>query len=141
MAGPTQNIVLSGAGVDLSPRFQRNATVVASPAAAAETIIASLTVQGNLTSAGVMVFGWAAYTVGTDGTGVTLKLHKTDASGTTLKSTGILDLAATKLGAGMLFGFDGSPTLPGQVYVLTATVTLGSATSTVSAVEIAAIVL
>lgn len=142
MAGPADNIVLNAAGVDLSPRFQRNATVVASPAAATETIIGSITVQRNLAvSSGIIVYGFAAYTVGGSGVSVNLKLRKTDASGSTLKATGAVDIAATKLGSGALFAFDTSPTLPAQVYVLTMTVASGAAESTVSAVEIGVIVL
>ncbi len=138
---PTQNIVLSGAGVDLSPRFQRNATVVASPTVDAEVIIASITVQGNLSTAGIMVIGFAAYTVGTAGVSVNLRLRKTDASGSVLKATGATTAVAADLGSMSVVGFDTAPTLPAQVYVMTMTVVSANAGSTVSAVEIAVIVL
>lgn len=138
---PNTNIHLNAAGVDLGPRVQRTATVVASPAAATETIIASLTIAGNLaTSVGVFLFGFAAFTVGASGVGVNLKLHVTDASGTTLKATGILTYAAADLGALSIQGLHTTPAIPGQVYVMTATVASGAAESTVSAVELVALV-
>ena len=142
MAGPATPLHLSAAGVDLSPRIQRNSTVVASPTAATETIVASLTVSGNLAvSSGIIVYGFGAFTVGTAGVSVNLKLRQTDASGSTLKATGAVTYTAADLGALTVVGFDASPTLPGQVYVLTATVASANAASTFSAVEIGAIVL
>lgn len=132
----------SGALIDLSPRVARTATVVASPADNTETIIASVTVNRNVQAVlGVLIIAQAAYTVGTSGTSVNLKIRKTDASGSTLYATGAVDIAATKLGDGCLIAVDTSPTLPGQVYVLTMTVASGAATSTVSATQIFALVI
>lgn len=133
---------LTGAAVDLSPRVVRSATVVGSPAAAAETVIASVTLPAVVTvNYGVIVIGTAAWTAGTDGTTFNLKLRQTGTSGTTLIASGLEDLAATKLASRTLTAFDASPTIPGQVYVLTLTTTLGSAVSTVSAVSLTAIVI
>lgn len=133
---------MSGARVDLSPRVFTTRTVAASPAAATETIVASVTISTGLAvSAGVLLMGFLAWTQGTDGVSYNVKLRKTDASGSTLKATGLPELAATKLGSAAIIGFDTSPSLPGQVYVMTLTITLGSAPSTVSAVELDAIVL
>lgn len=132
---------LSAAGIDLSPRVKRSNTVVASPAAASETIICSLTISENLATAlGVVLVGWAAYTVGTNGVSVNLKLRQTDTSGTTIAATGATTATAANLGSMALAGVDTSPVLPGQVYVVTMTVASGSAASTVSAVELVAIV-
>lgn len=130
-----------GRFVDLSARVKQSAAVVASPAANAETIIASLTITEPLQQAtGVYLFGFAAYTVGTNGVSVNLKLRQTDTSGTTIKATGATTAVAANLGSGFLFGLDTAGTLPGQVYVLTMTVASGSASSAVSAVTLAALV-
>lgn len=129
--------------VDLSARFQRTTTVVASPAAAAETIIASLAVAGDMVVAqGARLEGWAALTVGTNGTAVTFRIRRTDAAGAVVVTTGPLTggIAAAGLIAQDIMGFDTGIVLPGQVYVLTAQVTAGSAPSTVSAVFLGAII-
>jgi hypothetical protein len=132
----------SAAVIDLSPRFGTSAVVVASPAAATETIIASLTLNLDVAvAAGVLIFGWAAFTAGTDAVGGQLKIRRTNASGTTLKDSGAVTVVATKLYASALHAFDTGPTLPGQVYVLTLTMASGSAESTVSAVTLSALVL
>lgn len=124
----------------LGGRVRQSTTVAASPAAATETIIASLTFDGLVqVEFGVIVIGFAAYTVGTNGVSVNLKLRKTDASGATLKATGAVTAVAANLGAGELCGVDTSPVLPNQVYVLTMTVASGSASSAVSAVELLAL--
>lgn len=112
-------------------------TVVASPAAAAETIIAqtaAISATVPFTS-GVILMGWAAYTVGTSGTAVRFRIRQTNVSGTVIADTGAL--SGSQHGAGILSaddvnGFDASPAA-GQVYVLTMTVTAGAAASTVSA--------
>lgn len=133
---------LSALGIDLGPKVFRSTSVAASPAAATETVVCTVTATGiSASSAGVIVMGSGAFTMGTDGTGYTLKLRQTGTSGTTLISTGIIDLAATKLGTGSLVGFDAAPSTPSQVYVLTATITLGSAPSTFSGASLVAIVL
>ena len=139
---PADPIRITSSGVDLSDRFAASTTVVASPAAAAETIIASLTLGANLsTKLGVLLTGWAAYTVGTNGTAVQLKVRQTNVSGTTVAATGALtgsQHGAAILSADDIQGLDTAPVFPGQVYVLTMQVTAGSAASTVSAVFLAA---
>jgi hypothetical protein len=142
---PPEAIRQAGAGVDLSSRLVTSTTVVASPAAAAETIIAQLTVSTNLAvQSGVDLTGWAAYTVGTNGTAVQLRLRQTGLAGTLIAATGALtgsQHGAAILSADDVEGFDAAPVLPGQVYVLTMQVTAGSAASTVSAVKLRAIVI
>src|SRR5438477_2834027 len=129
---------IDAVGIDLSPRFVFTTTVVASPALAAETIIASLTVSQSLAVAtGVDLSGWAAYTVGTSGSAVQLRIRQTNVAGTVKGDTGAM--TGSQHGAGVLTaddveGFDLAPVLPGQVYVLTMQVTAGAAASTVSAV-------
>jgi len=141
---PAEPIRAISANVDLSGRFNFTTTVVASPALAAETIIASLTISANLQAVtGVDLSGWAAYTVGTSGTAVQLKIRQTNVSGLTVGATGAL--TGSQHGAAILStddveGFDTAPVFPGQVYVLTMQVTAGAAVSTVSAVKLRAIV-
>ena len=132
----TEPIRFDSMAVDLSNRVQATTTVGASPSAAAETIIGTLTLANFSELSvvkGVMLNAWAAFTVGTSGTAVTLKLRQTNVSGTTIASSGAttagisagnlatLDVAGVDAGAGV------------AVYVLTMQVTGGAATSTVSA--------
>lgn len=140
MAPPA--IRFDGAAVDLSGRVYHSAAVVASPALAAETIIATLTVSGNVAvQKAIYLQGWAAYTVGTSGSAVTFRLRQTDAAGTVLATTGALSKTAASLYADDVQGVDTAGVLPGQVYVLTMQVTAGAAASTVSAVLLQAIVI
>lgn len=134
-------IQTGGAGVDLSPRLFATNTVAASPSAAAETIVATLTISEDLSiQKGVVLIGFGATTQGASGTGVTMKLRRTDTSGTTIKSTGIIPLAAGVLGTFSIAGTDLTlPITVGQVYVLTALHTAAAATSTYSAVSLIAI--
>ena len=132
----------SSALVDLSQRFQGTSTVVASPADATETIIASLTLAdfGNLTVvSGVRLHGFAAFTVGTNGVTANLRIRQTDASGTIVKATGAVIAVATNLLAMNVLGADAAPGI--GTYVLTLTVGSGSAASTVSAVHLSATVI
>lgn len=126
---------------DLSVRFPVTTTVGASPSAASETVIGTLTVPSfgdTAVVSGIIVMGWAAYTVGTSGTAVTLKIRQTNVSGTTVVSTGALTRAAGNLAADDVNGFDSGAGV--GTYVLTMTVTAGAGTSTVSALYLAAVV-
>ena len=132
---------LSAAGVDLSPRVLTTGTVVGSPTDATETIVASLTIPGNLVIAsGILLRGWGAFTVGASGVSVNLKLRQTNASGSTIAATGAVTYTAADLGSLALDGFDTAGVLPNQIYVLTATVASAAAASTFSAVRLTAIV-
>jgi len=136
-------IQLTSGVVDLSARFKRSITVAGSPAAAAETIIASITITDDLVVAqGVRLDGWAAFTVGTNGTATRMRIRSTDVNGTVKADTGAVTggVAAAALLAQDVSGFDAAPVLPGQVYVLTLQVTAGSAVSTVSAVSLFAVI-
>jgi hypothetical protein len=126
---------------DLSKRFPFTTTVAASPSASLETIIGTLTIPSFSDIAvvsGIELSGWAAYTVGTSGTAVTLKIRQTNVSGSTIVSTGALTRAAGSLAADDVNGVDTSPV---GVYVLTMTVTAGAATSTVSALQLSAVII
>jgi hypothetical protein len=135
-------IQLGGAGLDLSPRLYHSQTVAASPTDNTETVICTLTITEDVALAkGVVLWGFGATTQGASGTGVTLKLRRTGTSGTTVKSTGIIPLAAGVLGAFNISGVDTGITPLNQVYVLTALHTAAAAASTYSAVSLVAIVI
>jgi len=139
-----QPITENSQRVDLSARFPSTTTVVASPALAAETIIASLAIPsfGDTTiMSGVILQGWAAYTVGTTGSAVTFRLRQTNVAGTLVVSSGAL--TGSQHGAGILSaddisGFDATPGV--ATYVLTMQVTAATAASAVSAVLLTATV-
>lgn len=140
-----QPITENSQRIDLQARFPVSTTVVASPAAAAETIIASLAIPNfgdTSILSGILLQGWAAYTVGTSGTAVTFRIRQTNVAGTVVVSTGAL--TGSQHGAGILSADDisGVDAAPGvATYVLTMQVTAGAAASTVSAVCLAATVI
>lgn len=139
MASVPDPILVSAAVIDLSKRFRGTTTVVASPALAAETIIASLTLSDAIqVVSNVKLFGWAAFTVGTSGVSTQLRIRKTNVTGTVVGDTGAVTNAAASLDALNVPGLDATPALPGQVYVLTLQVASGGAVSTVSAVNLRA---
>jgi len=139
MASQTPPILITSQAIDLSARFRGTTTVVASPAASSETIIASVTLSDAMqVISNVKLFGWAAFTVGTNGVSAKLNVRKTDVSGTIVGTTGALTVTAANLVAFSCPALDTGATLPGQVYVLTLTIGSGSATSTVSAVNLRA---
>jgi len=144
---PTQPIQRTIEQVDLSSRFPFSTTVVASPAAAAETIIAQINTRATTNDlavvSAVVLFGWAAYTVGTNGTAVQLRIRQTQVAGTLVAASGALtgsQHGAAILSADDVAGVDTAPPA-GGIYVLTMQVTAGSAASTVSAVLLNAIVI
>lgn len=146
MASQLQTIQVSGAGVDLSPRFSANSTVVGSPATNAETVVASITAIGSavVQGSGVIIWAQAAFTVGTSGTAVTYRIRQgtTAGSGTVLFNSGAVTggIAAGNLVVENVNAFDTAATFPGQSYCLTLTITGGAATSTVSAANIACLI-
>jgi ABC-type Fe3+ transport system substrate-binding protein len=137
-----QPIAQSLTNHDLSSRFQGTSTVVASPSAATETIIASLTLAnfGDIpVVSGIRLHGWAAFTAGTNGVSANLKIRETDASGATVASTGAVTVVAANLYQLDALGLDAAP---GVVkYVVTLTIGSGSAASTVSAVHLSATII
>lgn len=127
--------------LDLSARILQTTTVVASPVDATETIIASLTIPGNIAVvSGVRVFGWAALTVGTNGVSANVRIRKATVGGTIVAATGATTTVAANLIVREVVGRDTAAALPGQVYVLTLEVGSASAGSTVSAVSMSAFV-
>src|SRR3954465_7373007 len=100
---------------DLSSRFLGTSTVVASPADATETIIASLAIPtfGDLTIvSGVRLHGFAAFTIGTAGGPGNLKIRRNNASGAPVAATGVVNAgvwAATQMTTLNVLGFDAAP--------------------------------
>lgn len=140
---PAEPLHLSSLGSDLSPRFVMSSTVAASPSANAETTICTITLPANASVAsGIFLCGFAAFTVGTSGTACNLKIRQTNTSGATISATGATTggISAGNLVDMNVNGLDTVATLPGQVYVLTLTVTGGAAASTVSAASLFAII-
>lgn len=133
---------MSGAGVDLSPRVFKSTAVAASPAAAAETVVCTLTIPSDVqANAGVYLSGYIAFTVGTAGASATVKLRQTGTSGTTIQTSGAVTATAAALVDRAIVGFDTAPVLPNQVYVVTLTVGSANAASTVSAATLVAVVI
>jgi hypothetical protein len=127
--------------INLSGRFFHSTTIVGSPAASTETIVCSVTIANDVAvTKAIYLIGFVAYTVGTNGVSVALTIKQTDASGTAKGATGALTQIAAQLGENVVLGVDTAPTVPGQVYVLTMTVASGTTPSTVSAVELLAVV-
>lgn len=135
-------IIQNAGGLDLSPRVFKSTTVAASPSAATETTVCTLTVAGDIAVvSGILLLGFGAFTVGASGVSVNLKIRRTDTSGTTVAATGATTATAANLGSLSVLGFDTGITANGQVYVLTATVASGAGASTFSGASLVAIVL
>jgi hypothetical protein len=133
---------LASEQVDLTDRVMRSTTVAASPSAATETIIATATLPANLRAGQiVLLFGFAAFTVGTAGVTARLRIKQTDASGATKADSGALTVTAADLRSATVLGVDTAEALTGQVYVLTLAVGSASAVSTVSNVALFGLVI
>lgn len=134
-------IEYSASLIDFTSRFAANQVVVASPAAAAETIIASVTVPDTAAVlAGVLIVCEAAYTVGTNGVSVRFRVRQTSVAGTVVGDTGAITETAANLDSTTVVGFDTAPPAV-RTYKVTMIVASGSAASTVSALTIAALAL
>ena len=135
MPSQIEAINQSGAKVDLSPRFLTSVAIVGSPAAASETIIAqSSPLPAVAALTGVLVEGYAAFVVGTSGTAVRMRVRQTNVAGAVVADSDAVTggIAAANKVTMSVNGIDTAPTIPGQVYVLTLTVTAGAAASTVA---------
>jgi len=133
---------ISGDAVDLAPRLATTKTVAGSPTDATETIVASVTIREDLAvGSGILLIGWGAYTIGTNGVSCNLKIRRTNASGTTVAATGAVTGTAANLASLAVVGFDTGIATAGAVYVLTATLASATAASTFSAAQLTAIVI
>lgn len=131
-----QPIQYDAAHINLSSRIFTSNTVTGSPATNAETIVCTVTTSGDIAAlAGCILMFACSYTVGTSGASARYRLRQTNTSGSTVYDSGACTsgISAGTLVTENIQGFDASPVLPGQVYVLTLTIGSGAATSTVSA--------
>jgi hypothetical protein len=142
MGNQAPPIKIGAATVALDERLFQTSTVAASPAAGTITVVATLTLNGDLViTEGVLLVAYAAYTVGTNGVTALWQIRRTDATGTIIKASGAKTVVAATLVDEAIVGFDTGAVLPNQVYALCATIGSGSAESLVSAVTLAALVI
>ncbi len=135
-----QPIQYDAAHLDLSSRFYSATWNSASPAAAAETTIATLTLAGDLAvTQGVYLLGFCAFTMGTNGVSATLKIRRTNTSGATIATSGATLGVATGIYQPAILGVDPNPVPNTTVYVLTLTIGSGSAASTVTTANLIAV--
>jgi hypothetical protein len=126
--------------LDLGNAVVSSQTVVGSPAAAAETIIASITVPVIRDDQEVHIDGWCGFTAGTSGVTAQLKIRRTDASGTTKATGPAKTVVATNVYDATIAAKDAPGAAVNQVYVMTLLVGSGAAVSTVSAVNLRALI-
>lgn len=128
-------------GVRLSSVFTN--VIVGSPALAAETIIATTgAIQLAIDNAQVILVAFVEITVGTSGTGLTLRLRRGNALTSALVNVGnAATVVAANLVRQSLVYADSPGVVAGLQYSLTAQVTAGAAASTVSDVGLLAFVL
>jgi len=142
--------VQSANTLDLGPRVISSSTIVGSPAAATETLVAQITGIDNQLSVSVGVFLSAvvSFTVGTSGTAIRVRIRQgtTAGAGTVVADSGALTggVAAGNLLSQDLQGFDtgasGGAGVASTSYHVSLQVTAGAATSTVSQANIVALV-
>lgn len=128
----------AGIDVDLASRIAVSTTVAASPAAGAETVIASVTLPSGFRSAEqVLIDAWAAFVIGTSGVSARLRIRRTDINGTVVGDSDVLTggIAAGNKVAQDVAALD---TASVAVYALTLLVGSGAAASTVSQVRLSA---
>jgi hypothetical protein len=128
-------------GVRLGSIYSK--TILASPAAAAETVICTTGPINLFTDGAQVLLCWFLdLTIGTNGTGLAIRLRR----GTAITDT-VLNIAinATVVAANVVRHsgcyFDSPPNVAEQQYSLTAQVNLGSAPSTINDVCLAVMVL
>lgn len=135
------SIAMDASRVLLSTALFQTAAVTGSPAAAAETIVATLALPTNIRAdQRVYLLGWMSLTVGTNGTALTVKVRQTNVSGTVVATSGAEGATAAALVSRSIIAVDSPGLQSGFTYVMTLTVTAGSAASTVSAVGLLAVV-
>jgi hypothetical protein len=142
---PPATIESNIATADLGARFKATTTVGASPAGASETVIGTLTIADfgfAAVTQGVIVNGWAAYTLGSTPSSCQLRIRQTNIGGTVVGNTGAMTGGHNTAGflvADDVNGFDSGAGV--GVYVLTLTVAGAGSASTVSALYLTAIII
>lgn len=116
-------------------------TIVGSPALAAETTVASMTVGGVAgPSSRVVLIGFVAFTVGTSGVSARIRLRNGSITGTVVGDTGALTVVAANLVSFMVLGVDSPGDVSSLAYVMTLQIGSGAAASAVSSVQLLAMV-
>jgi len=143
--------VQSANAIDFGPRFATSSTIVGSPSAATETLVAQITgLDGQLSvSVGVFLSAALSFTVGTSGTAIRVRIRQgtTAGAGTVIADTGALTggVAAGNLLSQDIQNVDtnavGGTALASTSYHVSLTVTAGAAASTVSQANIIALIL
>ena len=129
-------------GVDLSARFAQSSALVGSPAGGSITSICELAVPDfNIipVTTGVILEGFAAFTVGTSGVSALLQIRQTGISGAVVATTGAVTVVGGDLHALSVQGIDTGPLAAG-VWILALTIGSGAAESTVSSTQLLATV-
>lgn len=128
---------------DWSSRIVDTVTVAASPATTLETVVATLTIPdfgGIPVAQKIYLDGWCTFTVGTSGTAARLRIKQTNASGVTVADSQAVTGGVTAA-AICTQDIEGSDATPGILqYALTLQIGGASATTTVSAVSLRAII-
>lgn len=135
------SMAMDGSRVLLSTAMFQTTSVTGSPAAAAETIIATLVLPvGIRAEQRVFLIGWGTWTVGTSGTSSRVRLRQTNVAGTTVADSGLLNSAAGVVFGPSIIGVDQPGAQNNFTYVMTLTIAAGAAASTVSAVGLVALI-
>ena len=135
-------IQLGGDEVRFADRIAQTSTVSASPAAGAETVIATLVQPTDLQKAiGVFLTAWLTVTIGTSGVSARVRIRQTNISGTVVADSGAVTqgIAAGNVCTLDVQAFDTAPANNGQTYVLTLTIGSGAAASTVASLNMTGI--
>lgn len=150
MAPTADNVKYSAKLSDLSTRVASSSAIVASPATAAEVVVATITgIASDIpVMSGVFLTGGASYTIGTAGTSthVRIRTGTTAGAGTIIADTGPLNAGVTQtaLVSQDVQGFDtgasGGSVPAVTSYCLTVSVSGASAASTVTQVNLTAII-
>jgi hypothetical protein len=132
-------IKTSATNIDLTGRLVASSTIVASPTAAVETTICTVTIpSGLILGLGVILVAQAGFTIGANGVTASLRIRQTGTSGSAVGSSGPVTVVAASAYSSGIVGIDTAPLAAG-VYVLTLTVASATATSSVSAAKLVAL--
>jgi hypothetical protein len=125
-----------------NPLFYSTFAVTGSPAAAAETVVATLSgVDLRYSDQVIKLSGSINFTVGTSGNAATLRLRRDSLTGTqvgTSQTLPVTEVVATDTVIGAIYASDQPGNVAGATYVMTLQVATAAATSTVNNVNITA---
>ena len=126
--------------IDFTDRFFQSSAIVGSPAAGSSTSVCAatwaVTADNPTIVSGVQREGFVAFTAGTNGVSAKLYIRRTNTTGAVVATTGAVTVSAASLYTLSVAGFDTVAASPGAIWILALTVGSGSASSTVSAVQL-----